>query len=309
MGTSRPFRPAYLELAATGELFRRAAAARELLKECRLCPRRCGVNRLVGETGQCRLGDEVREANAGPHHGEEPPLVRHGGSGTIFLTSCNLACLFCQNHDLSHGMAGRQVTPREVAGMMLALQRRGCHNVNFVTPTHVVPHLLQALAVAVEQGLSVPLVYNCGGYESVETLRLLDGVFDLYMPDFKYASPEIGHRLSGVPDYPQVARAALKEMHRQVGDLVCDAHGIAQRGLIIRHLVLPHGLAGTRDVARFIARELSPNSYVNLMSQYRPCYRAHEVPELARPLTQQEFREAEAIAREEGLLRLAGREA
>lgn len=300
------FQPAYLEPARSGELFRRATAARELLRGCRVCPRRCGVDRTRGETGQCRLADEVLVASAGPHYGEEPPLVGYGGSGTIFLSSCNLACLFCQNYDLSHGRKGRRVTPDRLAETMLALQNRGCHNINFVTPTHVTPQLLQAVALAADRGLVLPLVYNCGGYESVETLRLLDGVFDVYMPDFKYADAAVAHRLSGVSDYPHVVKAALREMHRQVGDLVCDASGIAQRGLIIRHLVLPHNLAGTRTVARFIAQELSPCSYVNLMAQYRPCYRAGEVPELARALTRREFADAVTAAREEGLVRFAG---
>jgi len=301
MAHTRPFRPAYLELVDSGELHHRAAAARELLRGCRLCPRRCGVNRLAGEQGACRLGDELRIASAVPHYGEEPPLVGYGGSGTIFLASCNLACLFCQNYELSHGGEGYRASPEDVARTMLALQQRGCHNVNFVTPTHVTPQLLQAIALAAEQGLSVPLVYNCGGYESVATLKLLDGVFDLYMPDFKYADAAVGARLSGVPDYPDVAKAALREMYRQVGDLVCDDDGLAQRGMIIRHLVLPNALAGTRDVARFVVKALSPNAYVNLMDQYRPCFRAQQHPEIARPLRPEEFSEAVRLAWEEGL--------
>jgi putative pyruvate formate lyase activating enzyme len=249
------------------------------------------------------VGADPVVSSAGPHYGEEAPLVGFGGSGTIFLANCNLACVFCQNYDISHQGAGSPASPATVAHTMLALQGRGCHNINFVTPTHVVPQLLEAIALAAEQGLGVPLVYNCGGYESIDTLRLLDGVIDIFMPDLKYTDAEVGQRLSGIPDYPQVAMAALKEMHHQVGDLVCEERGIAQRGMIIRHLVLPNDLAGTRDAARFIARELSPDAYVNIMAQYRPCFRARDYPEIARPLHRAEFADAMRMAREEGLRR------
>ncbi|MGQ9523470.1 MAG: radical SAM protein [Armatimonadota bacterium] len=231
------------------------------------------------------------------------------GSGTIFLANCNLRCIFCQNYDISHGGRGVSVTPKELAGMMLALQRIGCHNINFVTPTHYMPQILAAIDVAVQNGLSVPIVWNCGGYESLEALRLLDGVVDIYMPDVKYDSGDVAARLSGVPSsgpasYPEAVRAAVREMHRQVGDLVLDQRGIAVRGLLVRHLVLPNGLAGTAGVMRFLA-ELSRNTYVNVMDQYRPCFRAGDVPEIARRLTPDEYQEAMELARQAGLHRFA----
>jgi putative pyruvate formate lyase activating enzyme len=239
-----------------------------------------------------------------PHFGEEDPLVGKGGSGTIFMTHCNLGCVFCQNYEISHLSQGVPVSSSDLAQMMLSLQRRGCHNVNFVTPTHMVPQILEALPEAIEQGLTVPLVYNCGGYEEVETLRLLDGIFDIYMPDFKFWDSEQSTRFCSAPDYPEKARAAVKEMHRQVGDLVLDQTGIAQRGLLIRHLVMPDGIAGTREIMRFLAKEISRETYVNVMNQYRPCGEAHKFPELRRPITAEEFRDAIRAAQEEGIDRL-----
>ncbi|MBI2164157.1 MAG: radical SAM protein, partial [candidate division NC10 bacterium] len=269
--------PAYLELHQRGELERRAKAAEALLEACRVCPRECLAQRLQGETGICGVGDQAMVASYGPHFGEERPLVGSGGSGTIFLAHCNLCCVFCQNFEISQQDGGRIVSARELAGMMLDLQGMGCHNINFVTPTHQVPQILRALPIAVDGGLRVPLVYNCGGYESLETLRLLDGVFDIYMPDFKYADAGMAKRYSKVESYPEVAKAAFLEMHRQVGDLSLDGRGIARRGLLVRHLVLPNDLAGTGEVVRFLAG-LSKETYVNIMDQYRPCYRAHEYP-------------------------------
>jgi putative pyruvate formate lyase activating enzyme len=239
-----------------------------------------------------------------PHFGEEEPLVGRGGSGTIFLTSCNLRCVFCQNYDISHRMEGEEVEAKDLAAMMLRLQALGCHNINFVTPTHQVPQILEALALAAGQGLRLPLVYNCGGYEAVATLRLLDGIVDIYMPDFKFADSEAAATYADAPDYPDVARAAIREMHRQVGDLVLDEHGIAQRGLLVRHLVMPNGLAGTRKVMRFLAQEISRNTYVNVMAQYRPCGLAHRHPAIARGITATEYREAVEAALEEGIHRL-----
>jgi len=300
------FKPAYLKFHQSGELSKRIKKAHQLLKECRICPRECRVNRLAGEKGVCRVGELPMVSSYHPHFGEERPLVGRGGSGTIFLTYCNLRCLFCQNYEISHLGEGREVSLEEFADMMVYLQKIGCHNINFVTPTHFVPQILAALPKAIENGLTVPLVYNCGGYESVEALRLLDGVFDIYMPDFKYGDSEVAQRFSKAKDYPEIAKAAFREMHRQVGDLVLDERGIALRGLLVRHLVLPEGLAGTREVMRFLVQEISPNTYVNLMDQYYPCYKAFDYPPLNRRITSAEFAQAVKIALEEGLHRLSG---
>jgi putative pyruvate formate lyase activating enzyme len=243
-------------------------------------------------------------SSAGPHFGEEAPLVGRQGSGTIFFSGCNLGCLFCQNYDISHLMGGWEVSEEELAAQMLYVQGLGCHNLNLVTPTHVVPQILGALALARRRGLDLPLVYNCGGYESVETLRLLDGVVQIYMPDIKYGDNAAAKKYSGAEDYFDRIREALREMHRQVGDLVLDERGIARKGLLIRHLVLPGGLANTDQVMRFVAEELSPNSYVNVMAQYHPQYRAREFPELDRRITGEEYRQAVDIARRYGITRL-----
>ncbi len=295
--------PGYVRLHESGELARRAARAREALAECRMCPRECGVNRLAGETGFCGVGAEALVGSAGPHFGEERPLVGRGGSGTVFFAGCNLGCVFCQNAELSHERDGRQVSAGELANMMLGLQERGCPNINFVTPTHVTAQILEALGPAVERGLRVPLVYNCGGYESRETLRMLDGVIDIYMPDAKYADGAVSERLSGATDYPETMREALTEMHRQVGDLLIDKRGLASRGMLVRHLVLPGGLAGTAEIMDFLA-SLSRDTYVNVMAQYRPCYRAAQYPPLDRSPTSAEYREAVQAALAVGLHRL-----
>ena len=298
--------PGYLQLERSGELPDRITAAKELLRSCTLCPRHCHVNRLKGERGACRVGAAAVVSSYGPHFGEERPLVGRHGSGTIFLTGCNLRCVYCQNDDISQHDEDRETTSAELAGMMVALWRQGCHNLNFVTPTHQIAQILEALPQAIAQGVNIPLVYNCGGYEEPATIKLLNGIFDIYMPDFKYGDNTIAERLSGVPDYVDVAKAALTEMHRQVGDLVVDPHGIAVHGLLVRHLMLPAGLAGTRQVMQFLAREISPATYVNLMDQYHPCYRARDYPPLDRRLTKEEFAEAVAMAREAGLVRLEG---
>lgn len=240
-----------------------------------------------------------------PHFGEESPLVGTYGSGTIFITSCNLGCVFCQNYDISHLGRGYEVSFERFAQMMVELQNMGCHNINFVTPTHVVPQILEALPIAIRDGLSVPLVYNTGGYDLVETLQLLDGVFDIYMPDFKFSDNDVAAKLCRARDYPHVAMKAIKEMHRQVGDLVIDERGIAERGLIVRHLVMPNGLAGTRKVMKFLAKEISRNTYVNIMDQYRPCGLACKYPEINRQISFDEFEAARQIAQEEGITRLA----
>ncbi|MDM8000579.1 MAG: radical SAM protein [Dehalococcoidia bacterium] len=275
-----------------------------MLGNCGLCPRHCRVDRLEGELGQCHTGPAAMVSSCGPHFGEESPLVGTGGSGTIFFTYCNLHCVFCQNYSISQLGEGSEVTALELAQMMLSLQRRGCHNINLVSPTHVVPQILEALEAAVARGLTLPLVYNCGGYESLDTLRLLEGVVDIYMPDMKYADSAVGRRYSAVDNYAEFNRAAVKEMHRQVGDLQTDDQGIAVRGLLVRHLVLPHGLAGTEKTAAFLAHEISRHTYVNIMAQYHPCHLAYEFPELSRGITRQEYLEAVTLAVRHGLTRL-----
>ncbi len=294
----------YLKLWETGELARRARDAVGRLERCDLCGRRCGANRLAGRVGKCRAGREAVVSSYGAHFGEERPLVGRAGSGTIFFAHCNMACIYCQNYDISHGGEGSTVGPEALARMMVALQGRGCHNINFVSPTHVVPQILEALVPAVEMGLRVPLVYNTGGYDSLETVRLLEGVVDIYMPDMKYADEAVGKALSGVEQYVATNRAVVREMHRQVGDLALDGRGVAQRGLLVRHLVLPQGLAGTGEVARFLAEEISRDTYLNVMDQYRPCFNAWSHPSLRRPITREEFQQAVAAARKAGLTRL-----
>jgi putative pyruvate formate lyase activating enzyme len=298
------FTPAYITAAQSGKLDDNIIAARNILTDCVLCPRQCHVNRTIDETGVCRTGATAKVSSFSPHFGEEAPLVGRYGSGTIFFTHCSLSCIFCQNYEISHDGWGNEVTDAQLASMMLALQEKGCHNINFVTPTHVTPQILSAVRMASEQGLSVPLVYNCGGYERIETLRLLDGIIDIYMPDFKFWDSLIAQIACQAPDYPEIARQAILEMHRQTGDLVIDDKGFARRGLLLRHLVLPDDLAGTRDIMRFIADSVSKNTYVNIMSQYRPCGRAHETPGLNRQPTPEEFRAALTAAREEGITRL-----
>lgn len=275
-----------------------------MLEECCVCPRRCGVNRLAGESGECRVTSQPVVSSYGPHFGEESPLVGRHGSGTIFFTYCNLHCVFCQNYTISQLGEGRPVSREELATMMLSLQAEGCHNINLVSPTHVVSYILEALELAVSQGLHLPLVYNSGGYDSVETLKLLDGIVDIYMPDMKYSDEKVAEELSEIKDYPLVNKAAVREMHRQVGDLQMDKQGVAQRGLLVRHLVLPNRLAGTQEVVGFLAKEVSTNTYLNIMAQYHPCYKAFDAPSLARPISGQEFQEAIALAHQQGLCRL-----
>ncbi len=285
------------------ELNERIEKAYSILKSCTLCPRNCKVNRLDGEVEFCGIGKEALVSSFAPHFGEEAPLVGFHGSGTIFFSGCNLLCLYCQNYDISHLKQGREYKPEQIASMMITLQKFGCHNINFVTPTHVTPQIMKAILIAQENGLSIPLVYNCGGYESIETLKLLDGVIDIYMPDIKYSDSKISKKLSAAPDYAEISQKALREMHRQVGDLTMDQSGIAQRGLLIRHLVLPKQIAGTEEIMKFIASEISRDSYVNIMDQYRPCYEAHNIKDLNRRITSQEYYEATAIAKKHGLSR------
>jgi len=297
------FIPSYIHLFEKGELQQRGRLLKEFLKECRLCPRECGVNRLSAEIGVCQAGLELEVSSAFPHFGEEPPLVGYHGSGTIFLTHCNLRCIFCQNYDISHLGTGEPMTSSDMARVMVRLQEMGCHNINFVTPTHYTPQIVASLPEAIEMGLRLPIVYNCSGYESLEVVRLLEGVVDIYMPDAKYLDSNRSKQFSNAPDYPGVLKEILKEMHRQVGDLTVDSKGIAERGLLIRHLVMPHGVASSEAVLRFIAEEISIHSYVNVMDQYRPEYRAHECPEINRRVTQKEYLEATQWAKRYQLYR------
>ncbi len=299
------FEPAYLRLERSGELARRARALYASYRNCRLCPRECCVNRLRGERGVCLASATATVFSAHPHFGEEAPLVGRRGSGTIFFGQCNLRCVFCQNSDIVQPRVGSPVTDSDLAGIMLDLQDQGCHNINLVTPTHYVPSIVQALRIAIRRGLRIPLVYNCCGYEPLAVLRQLDGIIDIYLPDFKYADREAASRYSpGAKDYPEIAAAALEEMRRQVGELLLDAQGIALRGLLVRHLVLPENAAGTDKFVRFVAERLGPSTYVNIMEQYRPAYRAARYPELSRRITQEEYRQALAWAHEAGLTRL-----
>lgn len=295
--------PAYLKAHRTGILGERIAALGERMRNCDLCPRECRVDRFQGADGFCRSGARARVASYNPHFGEEAPLVGRGGSGTIFFSGCNLGCVFCQNEEISLQGQGTELDSGQLAGIMLRLQEMGCHNINLVTPTHLVFPILEALDRAAEAGLRLPLVYNCGGYESTQTLRLLEGIVDIYMPDFKFADPAPAEKYCAAPDYPDRAREAIAEMHRQVGDLVLDESGLAGQGLLVRHLVLPEGQAGSREVAGFLAG-LSPGTYLNVMAQYHPCAQAREFPGLNRTITAGEHLEAVKAAFMAGLTRL-----
>ena len=272
------------------------------LEACDICARECGVNRRLSTEGAgCRTGERAMVSSYGPHFGEETPLVGRGGSGTIFFSWCNLRCQYCQNYEISQAGMGGEVELDDLARMMLNLQSQGCHNINFVSPSHVVPQILAGLLIAAEAGLRLPLVYNTGGFDSLKTLALLDGVVDIYMPDMKYADASVARRYSKIRDYPAANQAAVKEMHRQVGDLAMDERGVAQRGLLVRHLVLPDGLAGTTEIVRFLRDQVSANTYINVMAQYRPCFRAGEYPPLDRRITSEEYAEAIRLAEEVGL--------
>ena len=284
------------------ELIReRLDKAYAMLENCVLCPRHCKVNRLDGKHGVCKLGNELMVSSIALHHGEEPPLSGTGGSGTIFFASCNLMCVFCQNHPISHRGEGKKMTPQQLGNEMLSLQRRGAHNINLVTPTHLVPQIMEALLWAFEEGLEIPIVYNTGGYDGVETLQLLEGVIDIYMPDMKYSDNDVADKLSDASDYPKRNREAVVEMHGQVGNFVMDTNGIGVRGILIRHLVLPNDLAGTKDIMRFIAEKISKETYISLMSQYFPDYRASEFPEINRRISAHEYSEAQEAMQEYGL--------
>ena len=294
----------YLQAHHEGMLKERAEHLFGEMRDCTLCPRNCHADRLSGDTGTCRTGEHALVSSYMPHFGEEAPISGNRGSGTIFFTHCNLLCSFCQNYDISHEGRGQPVTSMELAEMMLSLQALGCHNINFVTPSHVVPQILKALIIAADNGLTVPLVYNSGGYDKVSTLKQLDGIMDIYMPDFKFWDPEIAEDTCHAPDYPEIARKAVAEMHRQTGHLLINSAGLAERGLLVRHLVMPEGKAGTREVMNYLANEISKDTYVNVMPQYRPCGRAWESPYLRRSLHMDEFREAVNEALQAGITRL-----
>jgi putative pyruvate formate lyase activating enzyme len=298
--------PVYLNL-SVNELQERARLAHARMEACDLCARECNVNRLDGELGVCKTGTQARVSSYGPHLGEEDPLRGWKGSGTTFFARCNLHCQFCQNYDISQADSGIVVTAKGLAIIMLELQASGCHNINFVSPSHVVPQILAALPLTVQAGLRIPLVYNTGGYDSLETLKLLDGVVDIYMPDMKYSDGEIAKKYSGAADYPQVNRTVVKEMHRQVEDLQTDERGLATRGLLVRHLVLPGDLAGTQQIVQFLADKISTDTYLNLMAQYRPAYNASRYPELNRRITADEYNAALRIAKEAELTNLDAR--
>ncbi len=305
------FEPAYVRLFESGELAQRVEQALEALGDCTLCPRDCHVNRLADKFAVCKTGRYAVVGSHFAHFGEEDCLRGWKGSGTIFFSWCNLRCVFCQNYDLSWEGGGQGTRPDELAAMMLRLQQQGCHNINFVTPEHVVPQILEALPLAIQGGLRMPLVYNTSAYDSLHSIELMDGIIDIYMPDFKFWDPEMARQYSKAPNYPQAARCAIKAMHQQVGDLIVDENGLALRGVILRHLVMPGGIAGTREVMEWVTRELGPNTYVNVMPQYYPAGKVSgkEYVGINRPISCEEFEGAVAAARAAGLLRLDARSA
>ncbi len=300
------FEPAYMALYRSGELHRRAGAALERLSHCLVCPRDCGVDRMAGKTAACHTGRYAQVSSYFPHFGEEDCLRGWRGSGTIFFSMCNLRCVFCQNFDISQFMKGPEVRPQRLAAMMLELQERGCHNINFVTPEHVVPQILEALPIAVEQGMRLPIVYNTSSYDSLDSLQLLDGVVDIYMPDFKFWDSRLSLLYVKAKDYPEAARRNLREMHRQVGVLKFDERGLARRGVLVRHLVMPGEIAGTESIMRFLAEEVSPDTYVNVMDQYYAAGRVSDsrFVEINRRITTAEYRSAMEAAHSAGLWRL-----
>ncbi len=298
------FEPAYLRLYESGELKTRVGRGLESLRSCAVCPRDCHVDRLADKFAVCKTGRYAVVASHFPHFGEEDCLRGLKGSGTIFFSGCNLRCVFCQNFDISWQLRGTPAQPQKLAQMMLELQEDGCHNINFVTPEHVVPQIIEALPYAIEGGLRLPLVYNTSAYDSMESLELLNDIVDIYMPDFKYWDGEMARKYSKAPDYPDVARRTIKEMHCQVGELVLDERGLAKRGLLVRHLVMPEDIAGTREIMRWIARELSPTTYVNVMAQYYPAGKVSEYAEINRRVTPREYERALDEAWRAGLKRL-----
>lgn len=294
------FRPAYITLYNEGKLSSIISSVENIYRNCTLCPHACMINRLEGNHGKCNCFGLPVLSSAGPHFGEEPPLVGMHGSGTVFFSHCNLKCIFCQNYDISQLQHGQEITFRQLADTMHELQQRGCHNINFVTPTHQIYAILKALELAIPEGLKIPLVYNSGGYDSVSTLKILEGIFDIYMPDFKYYFAESAKKLCGASNYPQVTMKAIQEMHRQVGNLMTDQTGVAKRGLIIRHLILPNHIEESKQIIDFIA-DLSSQTYFNLMDQYRPEFKAIELSEINRRLSSEEYDELFKYATKKGL--------
>lgn len=303
---SKGFEPAYMTIYRNGELRKRVEIALDKLSNCLLCPRNCGINRIENQTAACKTGRYAIVSSRFAHFGEENCLRGTRGSGTIFFSSCNLRCIFCQNFDISHTLDGVETKPERLAEMMLELQETECHNINFVTPEHVVPQVLEALAIAVEKGLRLPIVYNTSAYDSLDSLKLMDGVVDIYMPDFKIWDERLSLKYLLAKDYPETARNAIKEMHRQVGELKMDENDVAKRGVLVRHLVMPDGIAGTKEIIRFLAEDISRDSFVNIMDQYHPSGKVNneKYPEINRRTTSAEYLEAMKIAREFGLWRL-----
>jgi putative pyruvate formate lyase activating enzyme len=289
--------PRYIKEKQQGGLLKKIKQSSALLASCTLCPRQCKVDRTKGELGYCATGEKAVVASFSAHFGEEPQLVGDKGSGTIFFSHCNLKCIFCQNYDISVTGMGQEVDDEKLASVMLYLQKIGCHNINLVTPSHVVPQILKALDIAVDNGLNIPLVYNCSGYESIDTLRILKNIIDIYMPDFKFWEPDISKIYCHARNYPQIARKAVREMYDQVGDLKVDTAGIARSGLLVRHLVMPGNLDGTYHILKFLKEKVSPRTHVNIMSQYHPMGDARRIKEISNPLTPEEFRKALHMAK------------
>ncbi len=297
-------KPIYLETYNKGELDIKIKKAYKKLESCNLCPRNCGVNRIKGEKGYCKSGIEPIVSDFFPHFGEERVLVGRTGSGTIFFTNCNLGCIFCQNYTISHLGIGEIISIENLAKVMIYLQKLGCNNINLVTPTHFVPQILASLKIAILEGLNIPLVYNTSCYENVETLKILEGVVDIYMPDIKFFSREVAKKLANAENYPDVAKEALKEMQRQVGDLVVNEDGIAEKGLLVRHLLLPNDISGLNEWLDFLKEEISSNVFLNIMDQYRPLFKAFEYPEISRTINWEEYRKALKLAKDKGFRKL-----
>jgi putative pyruvate formate lyase activating enzyme len=294
----------YITLLHSGELENRVIESQKHLAACDVCALKCLVNRRQGETGSCKTGEYAKVSSFGPHFGEENPIRGYNGSGTIFFARCNLRCQYCQNYSISQINTGQVVRPEQLSSMMLELQNMGCHNINLVSPSHLVPQILAGIFIAAQNGLQIPLVYNTGGYDSLAMLHLLDGIIDIYMPDMKYANAQVGKKYSKIPNYPKINQAAIKEMHRQVGDLQINSDGIATRGLLIRHLVLPNNLAGTKKIVSFLANNISPNTYLNVMDQYHPAFQSNTLPDINRQISDEEYQQAVQWAQTAGLKRL-----
>jgi len=296
-------KPLYLEL-TDWEFEEKIKALFDKLKSCSICPRNCKVDRTKGQLGYCKTGFLPFVSSYGPHFGEESVLVGFNGSGTIFFTSCNLGCIFCQNYEISQLRVGDEISFEDLARIMIKLQQLGCHNINLVSPTHQIPQIIKSLKIARSMGLKVSIVYNTNAYDSVETLKTLEGIIDIYMPDAKYSDNNVARELSDAPSYFEVMKEAIKEMQRQVGDLLLNGNGIAVRGLIVRHLVLPNGLAGSELIFKFLSQSVSKNVFLNIMEQYRPCFKATLHPKLSRRITKEEFEEAVKLAKKYGLTRI-----